>query len=399
MVTVAIISEYNPFHSGHAYQINCIRKEFGEDTAIVSIMSGNYTQRGEIALMPKGERAKCAILGGSNLVLELPFPFSSSSAEFFAKSGVAIANALGVVDYLSFGSECGDVDLIYKAAEIYLSAEFKKEFEKLSNNKSLGFPARLELAYKAVAGSCDISFTPNNILGIEYIKALIDSKSTIKPHTVKRCGANYNDTDFVDGAYQSASAIRNALNLSDPSALNYVPRECISIIEDAQKNGDLPCDISKISSAFISKLRLNSSVQREDYHDAHDGLYNRLYNLSFEANDIISLLKISETKNYTKARIRRALLNIFFGVTSSDVKMLPRFTQVLGMDSVGMKILKRVKETEFKILTKPSAYECFDDIAMNQKLKSDKADSIFELTKPIPKNGRSALTFTPFIKK
>lgn len=399
MVIVAIISEYNPFHLGHEYQIKRIREDFGIDTAIVSIMSGNYTQRGEIALMPKGERAKCAILGGSNLVLELPFPFSSSSAEFFAKSGVAIANALGVVDYLSFGSECGDVDLLYKAAEIYLSAEFKKEFDKLSGDKSLGFPARLELAYKAVAGSHDISFTPNNILAVEYIKALILSKSTIKPHTVKRCGANYNDTDFVDGAYQSASAIRNALHLSNRSALNYVTRESRSIIEDAEKNGDLPCDISKISSAFISKLRLNSSVQREDYHDAHDGLYNRLYNLSFEAEDIISLLKLSETKNYTKARIRRALLNIFFGVTSSDVKMLPRFTQVLGMDSVGMKILKRVKETEFKILTKPSAYEDFDDAAMKQKLTSDKADSIFELTKPIPKHGRSALTFTPFIKK
>lgn len=399
MVTVAIISEYNPFHLGHEYQIKKIREKFGKDTAIVSIMSGNFTQRGEIAIMPKGERAKCAVLGGVNLVLELPFPFSSSSAELFAKSGVAIANALGVVDYLSFGSECGEVDLLYKAAEIYLSSDFKREFEKLSGDKSLGFPARLELAYKAVAGSSEISFTPNNILSIEYIKALIESESTIKPHTVKRCGAAYNDVDFVEGSYQSASAIRNALIISDESALNFVTAECRKIIEDAKNNGELPCDISKLSSAFISKLRLNSSVQREDYHDAHDGLYNRLYNLSFEAKDITSLLKLSETKSYTNARIRRALLNIFFGVTSSDVKMLPRFTQVLGMDSVGMKILKRVKETEFRILTKPSAYDNFDDDTMKQKLVSDKADSIFELTKPIPKHGRSALTFTPFIKK
>ncbi|MBQ3016923.1 MAG: nucleotidyltransferase family protein [Clostridia bacterium] len=399
MVTVAIISEYNPFHLGHEYQIKKIREKFGKDTAIVSIMSGNFTQRGEIAIMPKGERAKCAVLGGVNLVLELPFPFSSSSAELFAKSGVAIANALGVVDYLSFGSECGEIDLLYKAAEIYLSSDFKREFEKLSGDKSLGFPARLELAYKAVAGSSEISFTPNNILSIEYIKALIESESTIKPHTVKRCGAAYNDVDFVEGSYQSASAIRNALIVSDEGALNFVTAECRKIIEDAKINGELPCDISKLSSAFISKLRLNSSVQREDYHDAHDGLYNRLYNLSFEANDITSLLKLSETKSYTNARIRRALLNIFFGVTSSDVKMLPRFTQVLGMDSVGMKILKRVKETEFRILTKPSAYDNFDDDTMKQKLVSDKADSIFELTKPIPKHGRSALTFTPFIKK
>lgn len=400
MLTVAIISEYNPFHKGHAYQIECIRKDFGADTAVISIMSGNYTQRGEIAFMPKTERAKCAILGGSNLVLEIPFPFSSTSAEIFAKSGIKIAESLGIVDYISFGSESGDIDALYKVAKTYLSPEFKAEFAKLSDAQAIGFPARCELAYKAVAGECSIDFTPNNILAIEYIKTLIETGSKIKAHTVKRVGAAYGTEDIEDGSNQSAMAIRRAFLSSNPSdTLEYVPESSRKVIEDTMLAGDLPTDISKISSAVISKLRLNPSTLNEDYHDAGDGLYNRLCNMSFEANDIQTLLKLSETKNYTRARIRRALLNVFFGVTSSDVKALPRYTQVLGMDSVGMKILKKVKKSDFRILTKPSAFDDFGKIEREQKTISDKADSIFELTKPIPKHGKSALTFTPFIKK
>ena len=128
MTTVAIICEYNPFHRGHEYQIKKIREQFGEDTAVVCIMSGNYTQRGEFAFMPKTERAKCAILGGADLVLELPFPFSSSSAEYFAKSGVKIADSLGCVDYLSFGSESGDLNALYEAAK--MATSLKQRFPR-----------------------------------------------------------------------------------------------------------------------------------------------------------------------------------------------------------------------------------------------------------------------------
>ena len=125
MKTVAIISEYNPFHSGHEYQIQKIREEFGADTRIIAIMSGNYTQRGEMAIMDKSLRAECAVRCGVNLVLELPFPFSSSSAEFFSRSGVKIAHSLGVVDYLSFGSECGSIEELVNAAKNMSSKEYK----------------------------------------------------------------------------------------------------------------------------------------------------------------------------------------------------------------------------------------------------------------------------------
>lgn len=398
MTTVAIICEYNPFHRGHEYQIKKIREQFGEDTAVVCIMSGNYTQRGEFAFMPKTERAKCAILGGADLVLELPFPFSSSSAEYFAKSGVKIADSLGCVDYLSFGSESGDLNALYEAAKIYLGNEFKAAFSSLSD-KNLGYPAKCELAYKQVAGESSVEFTPNNILAIEYIKAIIESGSKIMPHTVKRMGASYNSKEIENCVNQSAAAIREAYAISDGSFADHVPEYCIDILKECEARGDLPCSVSNVSSAMISHLRLNSSACGEEYHDAGDGLYNRLQNLSFEVSDVTSLLERSETKNYTRARIKRAMLNIFFGVTSSDVKILPRFTQVLAMNNIGMRILKSARKSELKILTKPSDYGHFDSVELKQKTMSDKADSIFELAKPVPKHGKSALTFTPYVKK
>ena len=397
MITVAVICEYNPFHKGHEYQFRKIREEFGEDTAIVAIMSGNYTQRGEVAFAPKEVRAKCAILGGADLVLELPFPFSSSNAEIFARSGVKIANELGFVDYLSFGSESGDVSELERAANIYISPEFKTAFEEASKDKKLGYPEIMEKAFHLISGT-DINFTPNNILGIEYIKAIITLNSSIKPHTVKRLGAGYNCHSITDEVYQSASAIRSVID--DESALNFVPDNTRDVVRSAIENGDAPAKTDNLSAPIISFFRLNPTSPKADVLDAGDGLYNRIRNASFDANDISSLIELSAAKNYTKARIRRAILNSFFGVTSSDAGNLPKYTQVLAMNKVGMQLLKKTRESsEFRILTKPSAFDSFPDEIISQKLLSDRADSIYELAKPLPKSGRSSLRLTPFVKK
>ena len=398
MTTVAIISEYNPFHSGHKYQIEKIRAEFGSDTAIVAVMSGNFTQRGEIAFAPKTVRAKCAVLSGVNLVVELPFPYSSSSAEFFAKSGVKIAEAIGA-DYLSFGSESGDINELTKVSETMLSDSYNVEFRKLAENKALGYPQRCEMAYRTVSGKT-FEFSSNNILALEYIKAIKSLNSNIIPHTIKREGAGYDSTLINSESHQSAMAIRSAFESGDYSALLYLPEETRDLISEKRAEGDLPTDISKISSAFISYLRLNPPSESEEIHDAGDGLYNRLYNESFKANDISTLLLRTETKNYTRARIRRALLNVFFGVTSSEFNTLPAYTQILAMDTIGMQILKKKrKAADFQILTKPSDFKSFNELQLHQKSLSDKADSIFELTKPVPKDGASSLTFTPYVKK
>ena len=405
MSTVAIICEYNPFHSGHAYQIEKIRREFGEDTVILALMSGNFTQRGEAAIADKMLRARCAVECGINLCIELPFPFSMSSAELFSLSGIRILNALGTVDYLSFGSESGDIEALYKTAEYMLTPEYQQELSSalaVKEDKNEGYPKMCERALAKVAQNDTeyVSLTPNNILAIEYIKALISTKSKIKPHTVKRDGADYNEESIIHDKHQSASAIRNALASSDVSALDFVPETAKKLFLDAISTGFAPCDEERVSAAVIASLRLSSPDNGEDIHDVGGGLYNRLIAKSFEANTITDLIRLCETKKFTKARLRRSVWYSFFGVTSSEVKAHPAYTSLLAADSIGTAELKRIKRSsDFPIITKPSAIEKLPEAALRQKRASDKADSIFQMTKPSDICGNYALTATPYVKK
>ncbi len=402
MKTVAIVAEYNPFHTGHAYQIQKIREEFGADTAIIAISSGNFVQRGDVAVADKLTRAKCAVLCGANLVLELPFPYSMSSADIFARAAVSVADSLGTVDYLSFGSESGDITELSYVSEVLLSNDYAKELENIRKNQRRGYAKCCELAYKSCAEKYrDFEFSSNNILAVEYIKALRGMNSKIEPHTIKRSGAEYNDTSTdADAPHQSATAIR-ALMLTDfHSALPFVPEQTRDTLSQSYKEGSLPADSERISAAIISHFRLTDSSAAQDIHDAGDGLYNRLANASLKANNISSLLELTETKKYTKARTRRAMWYGFFGVTSSDVKTAPAFTQVLAMDTVGMSKLRDIgKSSRIHVLTKPSDYMHFDEAALRQKKLSERADSVFEMTRPASACGNWALTLTPFIKK
>ena len=403
MTTVAIISEYNPFHLGHEYQINEIKRQFGNDTAIIAIMSGNYTQRGEIAIAEKYLRAKLAVLSGVNLVFELPFPYSMSSAEFFAKAGVHIANSLGTVDYLSFGSEIGSVDLLSNIAKNLLSDEYTKAFKKMKNDSAvaaLGYASLCELAYKKVFSE-DIKdvFKPNNILALEYIKALIRTKSKIKPHTVLRKGGAYNSVNIGKENIPSAMAIRNLMSKNDTSAFNYIPKIANNDFLNLYEK-EFPTDASKLDNAILSNIRLNNPSVRGAIHDAEGGLYNRLHAMSFEADSIQSLIALAETKKYTTARIKRAIWYSFLGVTSSDVKTPPEFTRLLAFDDVGQQVLKKTKGVaQISVLTKPSKNTGLSDTAKRQKELSDVADSIFQLTKPTHFSGKYSLLCSPFVKK
>ena len=400
---VAIISEYNPFHKGHAYQVECIRRDFGEDTIVIAIMSGNYTQRAEVAFADKLLRATAAVESGINLVLELPFPYSCASAEFFARAGVAIADALGVVDYISFGSELGDVGELQMIADNMMSAKFKEGLanaHKDAEFANLGYPVLVENVYSALFGETIQNITsPNNILALEYLKALSELKSSIKPHTVKRSGADYNKVELNENELPSASAIREAFRANNLSAFEYTTDSAKSIFLKAYNSGDIPCDTERLSTAIISNFRLNPSPDKKIL-DAEGGLYNRLARLSFETDSITSLTALAQTKKYTTARLRRATLFSFLGVTSSDVKTLPRYTQVLAMDTIGSKVLKSIKKSSsVSVITKPSVTKGLDDIALQQKRLSDTADSVFQLTKPRVTSGAYHLTFTPYVKK
>lgn len=402
MKTVAIIAEYNPFHNGHKYQIDKIREEFGENTQIIAIMSGNYTQRGGAAFMEKWERARVAVECGINLVLELPFPYSMSSAELFAKAAVGIINSLGVVDILSFGSECGDIETLVSAAKNTLKPEYNTELKRIlqsDEHKSLGYAAASELAYKNAFNTAPPEQLSNNILALEYIKAVIESDSSLEFHTTKRLGGAYNEDKVTDSELQSATAIRALINKNDFSAYKYIPERCASIISEQIKLMACPTDESRLDSAVISHLRLNPQNTEKPIHDTQGGLYNRLIKESHQASTISSLQDLTVTKKYTIARIRRAIWYTFFGVTSSNVKSAPQFTQILAMDKIGQALLKKIKKTaKISILTKPSSMP-ESPCAAEQKQLSDKADAVFQLMKPCPKPATDLYKRGPFIKE
>ena len=403
MATVAIIAEYNPFHRGHEYQISKIREMLGTDTEIVAIMSGNTVQRGDVAVLDKYTRAECAVRCGVNLVLELPFPFCSASAELFAASGVRIADSLGVIDYLAFGSESGDIDELCEVADLLRSDLFKEAFSAISlDNLHLGagYPELIEAAYKSITKKKGSPFSPNNILGIEYIKELKAIDSAIKPITIKREGAGFNEEQITGCGYESATAIRATAMQSPASILRYVPNNSRKTIECAIDNGLFPASADNLSSFIIPSLLLNSTASHDDIHDAAGGLYNRLIAAARKSVTISELVRLSETKRYTNARIRRAVLFSYLGVTSSEVKALPAYTQVLASDKIGFGILARArKSSAIPILTKPTDTDKLGKNAMDQKALSDKVDVLFGHATEKKRSMQDMLSRTPYVVK
>lgn len=405
-MNVAIICEYNPFHNGHKYQIDCIRERFGADTRIVALMSGNYTQRGELAIADKYLRAEWAIRGGANLVIELPFPYSMACAEIFATSAISILTSLNVIDCLSFGSECGDTETLIEAAENMRDPLFSEAFLRLlteEEHKGAGYPTLCEMAYRKAFGKLPTNgfFTSNDMLGIEYIKALKRVGSDMKLYVLKRVGASYDRSLILNGSeYQSARAIRASLTASPNEILPFIPESVREAFLSSLKKNKFPCNGERLSSAVISHFRLSHADGEKEIFDVGGGLYNRLKSASFEADSISSLIALAQTKNYTASRIRRAIWYSFFGVTSSEVKTAPLFTQILAFDEQGRELLKRIKErSDFSIITKPSASGELSEAAKAQKKLLDRADSVFQLTKPCHESGASSLRARPFVKK
>ena len=323
-------------------------------------------------------------------------------AEFFAKSGVKIADKIGVVDYLSFGSECGNIDELIAIAKNMLDKTYLDTVLASSDMKDVGYPELCETIYRKLFNSkiSNDFFSPNNILALEYIKAILSTDTKLQPHTISRFGAAYSEEKISNSSHQSATAIRSLLRKNFISALNFVPKNSIDVLVGEYEKKRLPTDPEKLSSAIISHFRLNSPDANKHVHDAKGGLYNRLYNASFKVNTISSLTNLAGTKKYTTARIRRAIWYSFFGVTSSTVKELPCYTQVLAMDNVGKTILKDVKKiSDFPILTKPSDYIKLPAEAKRQCELAIKADTVFHLTKPTPPDGTASLITTPYVMK
>ncbi len=401
MKTVAIVCEYNPFHLGHKYQIDQVKQEFGEDTAIIAIMSGNFVERGDVAVLDKFKRARMAVENGVSLVLELPFPFSLSGAERFAQAAVEIAHKLGTVDFLSFGSECGKVDVLTRVSQRVSSEEFDLVLKKLlttEGNEAIGYAKARTMAYEMLYGKeeSEILLSPNNILAIEYLKALKKLNSPILPHTVLRHGTDKDGT--ATATHAGATFIRSLIYEGKTAdALTHIPAAAKSVVLEALENGEMPASLEAISSAVLTTLRLPRSEC--EIAECAGGLYEYLSKKALEAGSLCDFFKIASTKKYTDARIRRATLYSFFGVTPAMARESVLYTQVLAMDGLGQAVLHHIRKTaETFIVTKPADLRKLSPEAKAQAERAYRADSVYALTLPVPRAADFFLRISPFRK-
>lgn len=361
-----IIAEYNPFHNGHAYQLEQARLLTGCDFLVV-VMSGDYVQRGAPAVFDKYTRARMALACGADLVLELPVACSCASAEFFASGAVSLLDGLGCVDFLCFGSESGDLQSLMEPARI-LAKESPVFQEALRRGLSLGlsFPAARKEAFRACASNPDILDLPNNILGIEYLKALLQRESIIKPVTIKREGQGYHDT-LLDSGFASASGIRRFLKQEEaplsalPALKESLPDPVMEVLKDTLAH-TLPVWEEDFSMLLRYELLRQSASDLTRYADISPDLGRRLKNCADKFSSFSEFVALVKTKDVTYTRITRALFHILLNLTGEDTRnsVAMPYARILGFRKDHSRILGLLKEnSRIPIIPKAADYKTY----------------------------------------
>ncbi len=343
MKVLSIIAEYNPFHLGHKYHIDK-SKEISDSSHVICLMSGSFVQRGEPAILDKWSRAEAALDAGIDLVLELPFIYSSSSAEFFSKGAVSILNKLNIVDYLSFGIEENDLSIISTISDIL--AKETEEFKILLKNNLLKYPSFVEAREKSILEylnleSSNILKKSNNILAIEYMKALKQLNSKIQPISITRKGSDYNSLS-IKNKYISATAIRNqALKNNLLKVKNSLTELSYESMLDSQNLNF----ITKYEKILLYKLRTGNL---KNTIDGDSNLLNRIINNSFKYNSLNDIISYSVSKTHTKSRVKRTLIHILNDLYKDDFETLiykDNYIRVLASNNKGFEILSNIKNS------------------------------------------------------
>lgn len=356
MKICGIIAEYNPFHNGHLYQIEETRRILGPDTAVVCCMSGDFVQRGEAAVMDKTRRAKAAVMSGADLVLSLPLRWSLSSAQGFADGAIHILGMAGA-EHISFGAEDDDVEALSEIAG--LIAEKSVIDGTLATMMGSGVSyarARERELYKRIKDRASLISTPNNILAVEYLRAVRQQGLDISPIAVKRTGASH-DGDTPDGVIASASYIRQlARGGRLDEAAGFMPPQSLEQLRRAAHEGAAMLDLSRLDCAMTAVLKRCSIEQLSKLPDASEGLEHRLYDAIQAGVDFEEICAGAKTKRYAYARIRRMLYCAFLGIKRKPAGSLPGYTRVLAFNDRGRQVLSAVEQREdFVFITKPAA--------------------------------------------
>ncbi len=348
-----VIAEYNPFHNGHAYHIAQTRRQ-GAD-GVVAVMSGHFVQRGEVAAADKWTRSLCALKNGVDLVLELPLPWAMSTAEHFAQGGISLLENLGCITDISFGSESGDTAALEECARrLSHPAVIEKLKMELARGNSFAAARAIALSSVFPEGHAASRDFPNDILGIEYCKALQTYGSPMVPHAVRRSGAGHDSHQAGEGEIVSASYLRLA-GLDRRALETYTPSSCAKLLSEKQRQQEAPSLPERLELPVLSRLR---SMSREDFShlpDISEGLENRLYRAARQASSLEEFYALAKSKRYSHARLRRIAMSAFLGLTQKDGEGVPPYIRVLGFNEKGREILRQAKYTARRpILLRPS---------------------------------------------
>ncbi len=365
---LGIIAEYNPFHNGHLYHLEKAKKDTGSNYT-VAIMSGNFTQRGSTSLVDKWSKAESAINCGVDLVIELPVLYAISSAENFAEGAIKILDSLKVVDYLSFGAETSDIDVLDKCADVLYREP--REYKTLLSHelkKGLSFPKARENALMMYLNDirkfANVLSSPNNILGIEYLKAIKKLKSNLHPYSIARFEVGYNDLSHT-GNIASSTAIRNIIKNNGFNALaNLMPAPSYTNLIKNLKAGHVVPDISVFEKEIIYTLRKMTTSEIAELPDVSEGLEFAIKNAANSCNTIIEFLNIIKSKRYTNTRLQRILLYALLGITKKDMAMSRKvqpYIRVLGLNKKGKFLISEIAKANPKLEIITSVKRFTDD--------------------------------------
>lgn len=352
MKVVGLITEYNPFHFGHMYHVQKSKEITGADYCVV-VMSGNYVQRGEPAIVDKWTRSKIALQSGIDAVIELPVHYATASAEFFALASISLLQSTGIVDSICFGSESGEVMELEKIADALNNPSplFQSALEMPLKN-GLRFPVARAMAIEQTMGlgSAQIISSPNNILGIEYIKALKRLNSDIKPYTIKRLGAAYHDSD-AQQPIASATAIRKQLSSArNLDALEkLLPQASYVELSRAITQFICPVFLNDFFPLLKYKLLTTTPAQLSNILDVTEGFENRIIHALQKAHSYTELLELLATKRYTNTKISRALLHILLDITKDRLNIFnnngyAQYIRILGFQLKSQCLMQSIKK-------------------------------------------------------
>lgn len=353
---LGIVAEYNPFHNGHLYHLEKSKKDTGSNYT-VAIMGGNFTQRGSASLIDKWSKAESAIQCGVDLVIELPVLYATSSAENFAEGAIKILDSLKVVDYVSFGAETADIEILNQCADVlYREPRGYKTLLSHELKKGISFPKARENALMMYLNNirtfANVLSSPNNILGIEYIKALKKLKSNMQPISIPRYEAGYNDLSYT-GNIASSTAIRNMIKNDGFRALaNLMPAPSYAILVQNIKAGHIIPDISSFEKEIIFTLRKMDTQEIAELPDVSEGLEFAIKNAANSCNSMIEFLNIIKSKRYTTTRLQRILLYSLLGITKKDMdisKKVQPYVRVLGLNKRGKFLISEIAKANPKL--------------------------------------------------